>query len=173
MTRKKIWRAFPELDQFDDAICKKFVRRAKLLDNSRQEPLLFLLAFGCAFFVWIFFVGIIQSVHFEVAKKLGWQLPSIVRSSFFVIGFSGVLWFPMLSGLIVRDRWLRHCIRKLFSLSECAACGYSLIGLAIVEREDGRGVRCPECGLFTTLNIGYITEFDIDPTFLNKSESSV
>ena len=44
------------------------------------------------------------------------------------------------------QRWLTPCIRrrKARDKMRCAGCGYSLAGL--VAREEGAGVRCPECG---------------------------
>ncbi len=163
------WSAFPELGKFDKYVCKKIVGRARLIDRSGQEALLLLLTFGCAFIVWILFFSIIQSVHYELERMLKWKMFVVTEEIISFIGLTGLLWFPVLCSFIVRDMWLRHCIRRLFNLPECAACGYSLIRLEAFDHDEGRVVLCPECGTLTLLDVGYLSEADIDPALIART----
>lgn len=56
-----------------------------------------------------------------------------------------------------RDRWLRNAILKRLTQGKCPACDYSLLGLGV---SDGT-VRCPECGLVTTLAERGLTPQDL------------
>jgi len=88
---------------------------------------------------------------------------------FMAIRISGYVWFPVLCMLIVRDRWLNRCIRKQLSGIKCGACGYSLIGLALIDDAPKPTVICPECGHHIILHEMGLTQADIDPTLLAKS----
>lgn len=65
-----------------------------------------------------------------------WLLHDLVMLTAIVF----LLWAGLRRAKLAWSAWRR----KRRDWSKCAACGYSLTGL--VEREDGMGPRCPECG---------------------------
>ncbi len=96
------------------------------------------------------------------------MVDGIVSDLFIALRITGYIWFPVLCMLIARDRWLNRCIRKQLSGIKCGACGYSLIGLALIEDAPDPAVTCPECGHRVVLSEMGITQADIDPTTLAK-----
>jgi len=80
-----------------------------------------------------------------------------------------VILLPWLAGGIVRDTLLERCIRGQLAGACCPECNYNLIGLIAFGESENRMVQCPECGVRIELNVGHITESDIDPTRLTES----
>lgn len=162
---RKIWRAFPELDRYDDQVCRLYVRHAKRLKNAWKGVLLILATLFVALVVWVVLlrlnVGYIEKI---TAANHGDYAPIVITAA-----TTGLFWFPVLCALIVRDLWLRFCIRSHLRTSNCARCGYNLIGLTILGENDSRFVVCPECGIRTALNTGHITESDINPELLHQT----
>jgi hypothetical protein len=83
-------------------------------------------------------LGLTLAVMYSLGPLLNvmWQIP--VALSAVIIGavIGGV------SGLLIRDHWLRRRLAARILELACAGCGYSLLGLATT---DGIIV-CPECG---------------------------
>lgn len=132
----KVYRAFPELDRFSDSECERYVER--VLNDHPLEQLgvgvVGLAVGGCC--VWV-----VLAVGIELDRKLG-------RAPGWQVGF---MWVTValtaaagatVSGLSLRDWWLRTRLRRHLSNTTCGGCRYSLLGLDVV---DGR-VSCPECG---------------------------
>jgi len=153
---RKIWRAFPELDQYDDEVCKQYVNHARRASNIWKGAVYTLLALfiGFAFWVGVFY-------FFDTTlDSLDSSLRSRLLISFLITGF---IWFPLLCAFVVRDAWLRRSIKSHISSIRCDGCGYQLVGLTIEEDDHTKFVLCPECGYRTELNRGHITEADINP----------
>ncbi len=165
----KIWRAFPELDQYEDDVCRNYVRHALRLSNIWKGAAFTLLTLFLSFLIWV--VVIMLSVDavedFSSSARGGFKL--FLGLLMMSLLFTGVIWFPVLCAFLVRDRWLRHSILSQLRTTDCSGCGYQLIGLTIQEADGVKFVTCPECGNHTMLNTGHITEADIDPQLLRCS----
>jgi hypothetical protein len=166
---RKIWRAFPELDQFDDEICKMYVRRSTSLKNAWRGVLLMLIIIPVAVVLWGMFSWAVRVFNYGLQDQYAWYISDTTEDVFVIMFLTGNVWFPAMCFFLVRDRWLNRCIQKQLSGTSCPPCGYSLVGLSVVEHEDARCVVCPECGTYTKLNTGHITEADINPSLLTKS----
>ena len=167
---RKIWRAFPELDQFDDETCKRYITRAKQMKGENGRALLII------FTVVTVFVLMISSASFQFTVLSGWaerfakygKVQPFTEMSILIWIFLTGLFVPWLVGLVVRDKILERCVRKQVKCASCPECGYNLIGLSIYGSDGHRLVKCPECGYDVSLGDHLITEADIDPTLLAK-----
>lgn len=164
----KIWRAFPELDQYEDDVCRRYVSHAKSRDK---------LAMGIAVvFIAVLFsltvsVGSVYFFFYDAVDTAGEARGSISITLWLVLVallLTSVIWLPAISAFLVRDLWLRSVIRKQLRTTNCL-CGYQLVGLEIREESGSKVVTCPECGNRIELNTGHITEADIDPQLLRCS----
>lgn len=164
----KIWRAFPELDQYDDAVCRLYIRHARRFNNTWKGALLVLLSLGLAVLVWIgvIYFGIDRVEEYTSSARGGELTFGLFLMSLLL---TGIIWFPLLVAFFVRDRWLRRCVMAQLRSTNCAGCGYQLVGLTIIEDQGCKHVVCPECGVSTALNTGHITESDINPELLNTA----
>jgi DNA-directed RNA polymerase subunit RPC12/RpoP len=164
--RRKIWRAFPELDKYDDDVCQRYIHRAKRIDNSWKGWVLIFLTLPVAFIVW----GVLSWMGSVFIAGLEYQHDIYLTDSFSIffplVVLTGFAWFPLVSAFIVRDRWLNRCIRKQLSGIKCGACGYSLIGLSLIDEAPNPTVICPECGHHILLHEMGLTHADIDPSLL-------
>ena len=133
----QIYRAFPELDPFDDVQCKRMmqgVRKAKPWGTI-------------ATFAWIGASVVISAILSLVAMIVVVEVvfsPSIsdgatVLVTLITVGVAAGP--PMLFAFLARHRWLRKALVEHLKQAK-SVCGYSLLGLTI---EDG-AVTCPECG---------------------------
>ncbi|MBL0869210.1 MAG: hypothetical protein IBJ18_01390 [Phycisphaerales bacterium] len=163
----KVWRAFPELDRFDDDRCKRFVKRASqafwLVKLFRFLMHLLGIAIGGVV------VGFVLQAAFVLADD--WRLRSPSREIFVAAAASvtGLLAFVTL--LSVRNRFLRKRIRTIINpRGTCLSCGYSLLGLPV---PDSLKLPCPECG-FTCEVDPSLGELSSDPagraTFTPRSD---
>lgn len=153
----EIYRAFPELDGFSDAECKRFVQRARA-EKARVRAMELLTAFaGLA--------GLILGTALGafLARVLNDTLFSSVHPFTFDESVRPIL-MVVLAGLcaaggaaFVRDRWLRDAITKRLSQAACPACAYSLLGLKPVNGH----VTCPECALPISLIDRGLTQADL------------
>lgn len=145
---RKLHRAFPELDPFDDGQCLRFVKRARQgVGRTLAGVLLILVALLplLAIGVWI------TAVLFDRMRvELYW--PGI--ASVATLKWAGVA-VPSLGvgpavGYLVRDWYLRRSIRFILrTQGQCPGCGYNVLGLRLNEQS---AVQCPECGLETMVD---------------------
>jgi len=146
----KLYRAFPELDGFDDDQCERLLRHVK--DGVSYGPSL-----GLA----VFFLC---AVSFVLGMMLG-RIITKALAGYFLIFFGRywsdhllilihmiiVLTIPGVVGLVTRDvvMWIyvRRAMAARLKRIQCLGCKYLLLGQRVV---DGF-VTCPECGLRMTL----------------------
>jgi len=166
---RKIHRAYPELDKFENEVCRRYVIRAKRLHNAWKGWAIILLSIPIAVLLWAAIFWATMIFHFGLQDQYGWYASDLVADSFLMIGFTGFMWFPAIIALLVRDRWLHRCIRKQLTGVQCPTCGYSLIGLTLLKDTQDPSVHCPECGHTTTLKDMGLTQADIDPTLIASS----
>jgi hypothetical protein len=142
LPRSKVYRAFPELDAFDDEKCRRFVQEAGRVWGGLwvRVPAQILAALATLF------------VSTWVARELWTRLDSyipVVRSDIVpVLGPSaigGVIFFATgMAFLRTRDVLLRRSVRRVMGRrGSCPGCRYGLTSLPVV---DGI-VICPECGV--------------------------
>lgn len=139
---RRIHRAFPELDSYDDEQCLRFINAARGRVVRRVLAfiglcLLFAILFGLS-------VGIVFGAA-AALKSLGWissATPDKTWMGGVLIVFASVA--APLGTAIIRDIMLRRRIRYVLrERGSCRKCRYSLIGLAVDAQLQ---VACPECG---------------------------
>jgi len=135
----KVYRAFSELDRFDDLACRSYVREA-----ARRMPIadLSVKAAALAAARFLLFAGVLAGAN--LAMRLTFRPAASAAALVW-----GLCLFPgPLVGAFIRDRWVRSQLRLVLRQASCPACGYSLLGL--VPRPgpppEGEFVVCPECG---------------------------
>ena len=141
---RRIWRAFPELDRFDDARCARFVRAA------HRTPLALLLTWFLASLAGALagLVAIITPIALRRADDGNRYLPTLDNVLEHVLLESWWFWWgwllaAMLAAFLTRDLLLRLRIRSLLrTRAICVQCHYSLLGLAVPP---SLIVVCPEC----------------------------
>lgn len=129
----KIYRAFPELDRFCDAECDGFVRAA------RQKHLIRESVFSV---VAVFAALTVMGVGTAIFGMYGNRFAVLRDTVGLVVTVGAIVLAGCISGLLVRDAWLRWAVRTVLRVAKCPACTYSLLGLPLSEGK----VRCPECG---------------------------
>ncbi|MFN7020572.1 MAG: hypothetical protein ACK4WH_04490 [Phycisphaerales bacterium] len=136
----RVYRAFPELDRFDDARCKAYVRTVRREQGSKgvAVELLNWLVGGAAGLAML--CAVVSFLQMFAKAGSGPSYAARVASLCTVVGV------PVMAGgltsLALRDRRLRRLIRRQIEGGRCPVCSYLLLGL--VPREGL--VRCPECG---------------------------
>lgn len=167
---RKIWRAFPELDQFDDETCRRYMNRSTKVYESGLGCLLLFLVVVAAFTAWIFIEYNARVLLYTVLKALGIKMGIYTDTFVGLLAYSGFIWFPWIAALLLRDRWLFRSILKQLNGALCKECEYSLLGLIVViDSDTWKYVLCPECGTKNGLESGVLAESDIDPALLIKS----
>jgi hypothetical protein len=150
LPRRKIWRAFRELDGFSDQQCRMFVDRA-----AREYAAGRVVAIG---------VAIAGSILAGPILYMGaWAALTLIDDQW---RFSGLV-MPLvalflvfcacMAVLIARDRWLIRTITRRIHHASCAGCGYSMLGLTPT---DGI-VMCPECNQPFDLRAAGMTPEDL------------
>jgi hypothetical protein len=133
----KVWRAFHELDPFDDERCRMFVRAA-------SRPMARVIR-ACAV---VLVAVVVAYVWLRVVQAMGYLgIGSFGRmATWGLFAWAVALAVPgPIAGVLTRDLMLKRAIRRVLrSRGSCIGCGYGLIGL----RAGGDGkVTCPECGV--------------------------
>ncbi|MCC6677554.1 MAG: hypothetical protein IT436_10455 [Phycisphaerales bacterium] len=148
ITRRAIYRAFPELDRFEDERCARFVRAAGrgFWKHVRGYTVM---AVGGALVAGLLYL--LEWAGIAVVKALG--VRGSIESWPYWIMFLAVI-VPLAAGLLAamwtRDLYLRRRIRRVLrTRGVCTGCRYSLVGLMVGA--DNRVV-CPECGVDTEVD---------------------
>lgn len=144
-----LWRAFPELDEFSDDLCRKFVAAAT--SRWRSQCLRFTLVglVACAT------VGAGVLAHAGLTTfadtHTHWRdLPDWTVALLQAAALSLTLLVGFCIGLVVRDQVLRRQVRRVIRRrGVCARCGYSLLGMRVGS---DLKVICPECGAGTVVD---------------------
>ena len=158
---RKIYRAYPELDKFEDDVCMRYIKRARRLQNAWKFWFSLVLVLPLSIGVWIVLVYMTGMILNHVNAPMSYS----VEIALYLFIATGIVWVPAFSILLIRDRWLHRCIRKQLTGVQCGACGYSLLGLTIQNESNAPSVHCPECGLQTVLKDMGLTHADIDPNY--------
>jgi uncharacterized Zn finger protein (UPF0148 family) len=153
----EIYRAFPELDGFSDAECKRFVQRARA-EKARVRAMESLTAFAglSGLILGALLGGIVTNVLSAVA--VSWVHPRTLEEGvrpIMIVVAAGLC--AAGAAAFVRDGWLRNAITKRLSQAACPGCGYSLLGLKPVNGH----VTCPECALPVSLVDRGLTQADL------------
>ena len=148
----KAYRAFPELDPYDDDACKAYMRRAKRKGWFVRTAVT-IAAAGIGFVAGIIFMASLN----EAISPSGNVNPSVLQLT--VAGLIMLVGFltPFIAGAVASDTMIRRQLKRRLQTAECGGCGYSLLGQQPVDHPDGRrSVRCPECGLNSLVGSGGI-----------------
>ena len=139
LIRNKIYRAFPELDRFDDERCVRFVNAARRGWVVKGIGISLVLLTGAVITI------APPGLTVLVLRFTSWGTArgnSDLFGLFTTVVLTGCICGP-LAGILMRDvllRWrVRHVLRTRGS---CFSCHYSLLGLPIAA---GNQVTCPEC----------------------------
>lgn len=138
LVTRKLWRAFPELDPFDDQQASSFVRSARRSLRARLVRWTLSLSAGGVLLIGplVGCVALLQTAkHFQ-----WWHL--LLALLAFTPG-------PVVT-MLVRDRVLRRQIKRILrTQGTCPSCRYNLLGAPVSPELK---VACPECGLVTTVD---------------------
>ena len=171
--RRKIYRAFPEMDQFTDEQCVCFLRmiRVRRFWIFLASVVAWVLAFIAAVIVFSRIVGPIFNsagvrrlldvvmINLPGVGDLYWgDLLFTCLAVFLNVGV------PTMLAVLTRDWFLHRALGRHIQGARCPGCKQSLIGLPILEEdEDVPSVRCPECGRLWILRDLGLTPADLRP----------
>lgn len=139
----RIYRAFPELDRFNDEQCEMFVRAACRRGWRRHaHRLLILLATIVSLILVGFAVALVTEWLDHVVQggveRSGWFAPYVILCILAMCS-------PFLLALLLKDRLLLRRLRLVIrARGTCPSCRYTLLGVTI---DEGNTVLCPECGM--------------------------
>jgi hypothetical protein len=138
--RSKVYRAFAELDAYDDARCERFVAAAKggWVGRWSRRALVIGVTIGLLVGGMAGVLAIMNEVQGD--RRTYGDVWAYLATLAIVPGVAA----PVLLGVLLRDWLLRRRIgRVLRRLGVCIDCGYGLVGLPVSEEHT---VACPECG---------------------------
>lgn len=144
----KIYRAFPELDNYRDDQCERFVTAARGRRWQRFGRLCLTLVVAVVSQV-LLWGAILFAINFAMSgipsQRIGEiraQNEGLFILAMLLLSFvAGLIGF--LPALVLRDRMLLAQIRNvLIERGFCIKCHYSLIGLPVSQR---KFVECPSC----------------------------
>lgn len=147
LTRDKIYRVFPELDDYPAQTCERFVAAAR---KSLAVKLAICAAMLGAFLTGSAFFGFLIGRFVEWYYPLGSDRLTTPQSLFvvFLAGLALVLAASL--AYWARDLIIWRRVRYIIhDRGRCRECFYTLIGLSI---SPDLGVICPECGHVTTVD---------------------
>ncbi len=137
----KIYRAFPELDNYRDDQCERFVTAARGRWGRRflRVVIALIVAGVSQAALWIFIAIALNADWFSNLKAQHGSVLA-VAGAFLLIPVCLIGFLP---ALLLRDRMLLGQIRSiLIERGFCIKCHYSLVGLPVSER---KFVQCPDC----------------------------
>lgn len=156
LVSRKIWRAFAELDQYDDDTCARCLRRVWENSRSGQFWIMIFPTLLVSWLVWIIVMIVVAEVF-----DLG-VFPRL--SAVLHLMLAGFVIMPLLAGILVRDLWLSKQLLAEIRGATCYECQYCLVGTPIDTLSDGtESVRCPECGTRHAIDDQYFSQVDINP----------
>jgi hypothetical protein len=145
----RIYRAFPELDRFSDAQCKRFLKAARRdwwaarLARIAAVAAVFLVVAGIGYAV------ALKVVYTVAAGKASTVLTDAGATAIVLCAVTPLV-AALMAALLGRDVVVRRRLRTVINeRGRCVGCGYSLLGAPVV---DGLTVRCPECGAPTEVD---------------------
>lgn len=134
----KVYRAFPELDAFDDAACRRYVQLANEQFGTSKSGWI-ALGLIIAFAIALPGAAFLPVLCDRADQKLMWKVdPAYTLGGLYMAVVLLMAFTPL---LLLRDAWLKRAILEKLRLARCPRCSYSLLGLAV---KDG-AVTCPEC----------------------------
>jgi Zn ribbon nucleic-acid-binding protein len=150
----KIYRAYPELDEFDDETCKRYMRRVWDEESANSYGIVLLFVVPLSLLIWLGII-IAASAIFDLSV-----FPEMSDAlTLMQVGFVGM---PIIMIMLSRDLWVSKQLRKQINGANCKACGYSLVGLTIKSEGTADSVTCPECGTNYTLDNFLLSREDIE-----------
>jgi DNA-directed RNA polymerase subunit RPC12/RpoP len=169
---RKIYRAFPELDQFSDAVCKQYLKIARKGKGAWVGKLCVVLSVPVTISAWIILVNILTLIPYDSKAGPAFYLLgariTVIEFVEYIVS-TGFLWVPIVVAYLVRDFFLYRCLRKRVLGSKCPSCTYSLLGLQATDLPLGRGVQCPECGWKIVFRYSHLSEESLTPNLLSDS----
>lgn len=148
-------RAFPELDPFTDEQCGAYVAEARKQFSSTCHAWLGLGLLASASLFLLSCPG--GSLIAHTANDAGLQMSDSLAALATFATLGGWWLVAGWSLFAIRDVGLRRAIRRRLDGACCGGCGYSLLGLEVVDMI----VRCPECGKTELLSDRGLTAADI------------
>lgn len=140
----KVYRAFPELDAFDDAQCARFVAAA----NGAWGKVALRLGVIATVGIGLFVAGGFASLALGQIVSDRLRLSELGQWAFTAVPLAILGTLALVAGLVTRDLLLRLGVRGVISrCGLCWNCRYSLLGMPVAA--DCR-ITCPECGEVTT-----------------------
>lgn len=161
----KIYRAFPELDQFSDEQCERFMQRIRVSGLRKTLPqAVFLAVTGAGLVLACVVSGFVLAIlEAGLQSRRNGDVLSVFDFVVLLVGFG----LPVFIGLIARDftlrRHLKLVINEKLDRIRCLTCKYILIGQVVHENR----VTCPECGFVMSLDQLGIVEEDLVPPDMN------
>ncbi len=140
LIRTKIYRAFPELDRFDDEQCRRFVVAANSSWRRRLGRWAVVGVTTAVMVVAGIAGAVVLAAWMDERMMMNGTIGYFGWAVLLVIG-SGL---GLLGGLVLRDRILRLRVRQLIRrCGSCPKCHYSLLGIRVGAENV---IVCPECG---------------------------
>ena len=157
----KIYRAFSELDGFNDAQCQLLMQRVRLEMSSRQTMILAVI--GVALAVMLVMWPIMNQI-LEILKQHNPRWAMAGRDLWRMwVWTLGVVLPATVAGFYTRDTFMRKLLVRAINVHiervRCPQCKYILIG----QRDHNGSVTCPECGHTTLLHLLGLEPADLIP----------
>lgn len=156
---RRVYRAFPELDRFDDLACQGFIEMVGR-KHAASMGMGALAAIAAAVPVSVMGIVVVATLGSMISNGVNkdWLDPMTSVESWTGFGLCvllvGAVTAGPVVGLIVRDAWLRSLINHHLRDTRCSSCKYSLLGLPVIDGV----IVCPECGLGCSLAARGMTE---------------
>lgn len=143
---KDLWRAFPELDRFDDDRCRRFVIAAQRGKRAAIWRILLNLILTASVAAAIGSIGLaIMWLFWDAGGGTSGPAAGGWRFAFGLFILCLAIVAAGLSSLVLRDQLLRRRVAHfIFARGKCPQCRYNLLGVRVPE---SLRIHCPECGL--------------------------